>query len=107
MDGGTCNSTAFVAFGYDASGLCLPLGNYHNMTIPGEVGYGCGTTAGPGIATETIDLDDFAGLVRILVSCARRFNRYVPGFGEVRDRLTRLYDTEQRAKLYATSDLNI
>ncbi len=31
MDGGTCESTAYVAFGYQATGLCLALGNYHNM----------------------------------------------------------------------------
>jgi putative aminopeptidase FrvX len=31
MDGGTCEATAFVGFGYRASGLCLPLGNYHNI----------------------------------------------------------------------------
>lgn len=31
MDGGTCESTAFVAYGYKATGICLALGNYHNM----------------------------------------------------------------------------
>jgi putative aminopeptidase FrvX len=31
MDGGTCESTAYVAYGYQATGLCLSLGNYHNM----------------------------------------------------------------------------
>jgi len=31
MDGGTCEATAFVGFGYRAGGLCLPLGNYHNI----------------------------------------------------------------------------
>lgn len=31
MDGGTCESTAYVVYGYQASGLCLALGNYHNM----------------------------------------------------------------------------
>jgi endoglucanase len=31
MDGGTCEATAFVGFGYQAGGLCLPLGNYHNI----------------------------------------------------------------------------
>ncbi|MFH1749197.1 MAG: hypothetical protein ABIG44_19370 [Planctomycetota bacterium] len=31
MDGGACEATGFCAFGYRASGICLPLGNYHNM----------------------------------------------------------------------------
>ncbi|MBU0640107.1 MAG: hypothetical protein KKB50_14675 [Planctomycetes bacterium] len=31
MDGGTCESTAYVAYGYAATGVCLALGNYHNM----------------------------------------------------------------------------
>jgi endoglucanase len=31
MDGGTCEATAFNQFGYRAAGVCLPLGNYHNM----------------------------------------------------------------------------
>jgi len=31
MDGGSCESTAYVAYGYLATGICLALGNYHNM----------------------------------------------------------------------------
>lgn len=31
MDGGACEATAFAAYGYQAGGICLPLGNYHNM----------------------------------------------------------------------------
>ena len=34
MDGGTCDTTAFCAFGYRAAAVCLALGNYHNMTDP-------------------------------------------------------------------------
>lgn len=33
MAGGTCESTAFVAYGYKATGICLALGNYHNMDV--------------------------------------------------------------------------
>ena len=32
MDGGTCESTAYAAFGYRSAGIALPLGNYHNMS---------------------------------------------------------------------------
>jgi putative aminopeptidase FrvX len=31
MDGGSCEATAFAGFGYRTGGLCLPLGNYHNI----------------------------------------------------------------------------
>ena len=31
MSGGTCEATAFSIFGYAATSLALPLGNYHNM----------------------------------------------------------------------------
>jgi endoglucanase len=31
MDGGTCESTAYYAYGYPATGMCVALGNYHNM----------------------------------------------------------------------------
>ena len=31
MDAGSCESTAFAAYGYRATGICLALGNYHNM----------------------------------------------------------------------------
>ncbi len=31
MDGGSCESTAYCAYGYRATGICLALGNYHNM----------------------------------------------------------------------------
>jgi endoglucanase len=33
MDGGTCESTAYVAYGYAATGICVALGNYHNMDV--------------------------------------------------------------------------
>lgn len=63
MDGGSCEATAFVAYGYRATGLCLPLGNYHNMGHLDEV------EEGTGVATplpEIIDLADFDGLVSLL-----------------------------------------
>jgi putative aminopeptidase FrvX len=31
MDGGSCESTAYAAYGYPATGICLALGNHHNM----------------------------------------------------------------------------
>ena len=84
MDGGTCNSTAFAAYGYDAGGICLALGNYHNMYDRTAIGphapYRAPVArAGPGIASETISLADFEGLVRLLVETARHIGEYRPG----------------------------
>ena len=52
MDGGTCESTAYVTYGYDATGLCLALGNYHNMNEKtGKLG------------SEYVSLSDWRSLV--------------------------------------------
>lgn len=63
MVGGSCEATAFVAYGYRATGLCLPLENYHNMGHLDEVERGDGP-ATP--APELISLADFHGLVDLL-----------------------------------------
>jgi hypothetical protein len=52
MDGGTCESTAYVAYGYQATGLCLALGNYHNMNE--KTGR---------LQSEYVSLADWRGLV--------------------------------------------
>ncbi|MEN8182427.1 MAG: hypothetical protein ABFS46_07820 [Myxococcota bacterium] len=52
MDGGTCESTAYQLYGYRCAAMCLPLGNYHNMSERGR------------IAAESIRLSDLVGLVR-------------------------------------------
>ena len=59
MPGGTCEASAYQAYGLASAALCLPLGNYHNMN----------RDAGR-IDAETIDLSDFDGLVRLLVAVA-------------------------------------
>ena len=58
MPGGTCESAVYCTWGYTATGLCLPLGNYHNMA------------RGRRIRSEQVDLGDFAGLVKLLVALA-------------------------------------
>lgn len=57
MPGGTCEATAFDAYGYRAAALCIPLGNYHNM-VPGE----------EKIAAEYIHLGDWQCLVDLLTA---------------------------------------
>ena len=111
MDGGMCNSTAFAAYGYDAAGLCLALGNYHNMFDRAAVGPYAPfrapvAKAGPGIASETIHLGDFDGLVRLLVEVARRIGDYEPGLAVVRRRLAKMHREEQRKLLYGTRKRN-
>jgi endoglucanase len=54
MDGGTCEGTAYQAYGYRVGALCVPLKNYHNM---GE----------KTIAPEGVSLSDLTNLVRWLV----------------------------------------
>lgn len=61
MDGGTCESSVYCAFGYDAGGLCLPLGNYHNVNRARG-------TLGP----EYIDVNDLEGLILLMLELAAR-----------------------------------
>ncbi len=58
MSGGSCEASAFAAFGYQTTGLAFPLGNYHN--------------AGPDntVAAEYISLADFAGGAALLAEAA-------------------------------------
>ena len=59
MDAGTCEASAFGACGYRASGLALPLGNYHNAL-----------DAGTGIGAEHVAVGDYLGGVALLVELA-------------------------------------
>lgn len=68
MAGGSCEATAFSAYGFESSCLCLALGNHHNMVGVGEVAEGQRPAK---LAPEFIDLDDFHGLVRLITSSVR------------------------------------
>jgi putative aminopeptidase FrvX len=61
MDGGACEATAFCATGFRASGLAVPLGNYHNAADDGA-----------GVAPETVLVDDWLAEVQLLVELACR-----------------------------------
>jgi endoglucanase len=64
MDGGTCEASAFCAAGYAASGLALPLENYHNMK---------GLDGGAkGIGPERIRENDFLSEVKVLLRLVER-----------------------------------
>ena len=60
MDGGSCEASAFCATGYRASGLALPLGNYHNAADDGS-----------GVAAEHVLVRDYVAEVRLLGALAR------------------------------------
>lgn len=79
MDGGTCESTVYCHYGYDATGICLPLLNYHNMDL--ERGR---------VAAEIIDLDDFENLVawfEALATTSLTFDGSHPGLDQRLDAL--------------------
>lgn len=59
MDGGACEASAFCATGYQASGLALPLGNYHNANDDG-----------PGLAAEHVMISDYLAEVALLTNLA-------------------------------------
>jgi endoglucanase len=61
MDGGTCEASAFAANGYRCGGLCLALGNYHNIGPDGRP------------AVESVSVNDFCGLVDLIVVAARQW----------------------------------
>ncbi len=65
MSGGQCEATAAVRQGYTTTGLCFPLGNYHNV--------GDGFALRP----EHIRQDDFLGGVALLQEAARLLPDYV------------------------------
>ncbi len=60
MDAGTCESSAYCTLGYEATGLCIALGNYHNVNA-----------ARKKLGPEYVDLDDFDNVVKWFVELAR------------------------------------
>jgi len=61
MDGGTCEATAAIAYGFPAIGVSVPLGNYHNEGFEG--GPDCRGARGP--APEFVHLDDIDGMRKL------------------------------------------
>jgi putative aminopeptidase FrvX len=68
MAGGACEASVYCAYGYCSTCVCLPLGNYHNMAGLAEAQ--AGTHEGtPRVGCEFVGLDDYAGMVDLLVGC--------------------------------------
>jgi endoglucanase len=75
MPGGSCEGTAFDAYGYTAGAVCVPLGNYHNMD-----------RAKKKIAPEYVDLNDWWSMVKLFVQWAKNYDG-ADGLADLRKRL--------------------
>ncbi|MBI1825807.1 MAG: hypothetical protein HY287_16570 [Planctomycetes bacterium] len=82
MDGGTCESSAYCALGYEATGLCVALGNYHNVDAKRKK-----------LAPEFIDLNDYENVVRWFVALARSTQEYTGRDSEMDEQIRRLEST--------------
>jgi endoglucanase len=79
MDGGTCESSAYCTLGYEATGLCVALGNYHNVDAKRK-------KLGP----EHIDIDDFVGVVKWFTALARTNRPYTGRDTALDEQMSRL-----------------
>lgn len=86
MDGGSCESSAYNAWGVPAGGLCLALENYHNA---GEKGSLRG-----GIAPEVVDWNDYEGLVALMLEVTRTLGA-AAGSASMRGRLDSVWKRER------------
>ncbi len=88
MSGGTCEATAFTAFGYETGALAVPLGNYHNVYPDGL------------LAAEYVSPHDLTNLALLL----RELLRPIPDpQAPIRQRLARRANAAA-ARLEATAD---
>lgn len=69
MPGGACEASVYCAYGFDATCVCLPLGNYHNMADLTAVQAGTNTEP-PRLEREYIAIDDYATMTDLLEACA-------------------------------------
>src|SRR5690606_32879761 len=91
MAGGACEATVYCAYGYEATCLCLPLGNYHNMADLQAVQdrtYDRARLGPPRVAREFISVEDYHGLVDLLVAIGLD----LPAQDPVVTRIERLYE---------------
>jgi endoglucanase len=82
MAGGACEASVFCEAGYEATCVCLALGNYHNMGDLAAVQAKTNTEP-PRIAREYVSLADYDGLVDLLVACGEELPEANPVAGLV------------------------
>lgn len=68
MDGGTCESSLYQAFGYRTSALCVPLGNYHNRNFKQHK-----------IRAEYVSISDLENMLALFIEMARTADE-LPGY---------------------------
>jgi endoglucanase len=85
MSGGACEASVYCQAGYEATCVCLALGNYHNMGNLDAVQAGGGAAAAR-VAREFVSLADYDGLVDLLVACGESLPE-APGIGGLVERL--------------------
>jgi putative aminopeptidase FrvX len=83
MAGGACEASVFCAFGYEAMCVCLPLGNYHNMSRLDEAQ--AGTLTRYEVGPECIGLDDYHAMIELLLACALGLPERSPFMGRLDD----------------------
>ena len=77
MAGGACEASVFCEAGYEATCVCLALGNYHNMADLTAVQ--AKTNSEPAtIGCEHVSLSDYDGLIDLLVACAEELPEASP-----------------------------
>ena len=80
MPGGTCEATVYDAYGFSASSICVPLGNYHNMDrAKGRIG------------PEYIDLADWTSMVKLFIRVAREGHSHEPGMKTLKARVEKRF----------------
>jgi putative aminopeptidase FrvX len=84
MPGGTCEATAFDAWGYTAAAVCVALGNYHNMDKPRER-----------IAAEYVHLDDWKNMVRLFVHLSNQAHRFDGSHATLKAQLSERFETHR------------
>jgi endoglucanase len=60
MDGGTCESSAYCRLGYEGTGMCVALGNYHNVDATKKK-----------LAPEYVSVPDLENVVKWFAELAR------------------------------------
>lgn len=93
MAGGACEATVYFAHGHEATCVCLPLGNYHNMADLDAVQAGTNSST-PRVDREFVSVTDYHGLVDLLIACGER----LPQAPSTMDRIDKLWD-ERRSVL--------
>lgn len=84
MAGGSCEGTAFQAYGCRTAAVCVALGNYHN----------CGPA--DRIAEEFVSIADALNMQRLLTESAIRFDSFDKLVGRLSGRLGRLLTTARK-----------